>query len=141
MADLRTPYLRLILLHAAEIHRLAGLEAEARKLAATPVNVGARLACVFRVLRNVEQSTRTQWGVARLGPTLPGRAMEVLTLVRCATVTALADSDPELWLVILEERARMILHGCGGRPSGTIEDELEAMEDDDVNERTEETKG
>lgn len=121
--------LRVILGHAAQTLHVAGAEAQGRKLAVTPVNLQARLACVFKALRQVEQSVQVSWGVAKLGPSLYGRAAESLALVRLATMTALADPKAEAWLYSLEARARKILLEVGGTPQGTIVSELQTMEE------------
>jgi hypothetical protein len=121
--------LRVMLRNTAMTLQMAGAEPQARKLAVTPVNLQARLACVFKALRQVEQSVQVSWGIAKLGPSLYGRASEALALVRLATMTALADPKAEAWLYSLEARSRKILVEVGGEPRGTIVSELQMMED------------
>lgn len=121
--------LRVILRHSALTLHIAGAEPQGRKLAVTPVNLKARLACIFKALRQVEQSVQVSWGVAKLGPSLYGRASESLALVRLATMVALADPKAEAWLYTLEARARKILLEVGGEPQGTIVSELQLMEE------------
>lgn len=121
--DQRERILRRALLDAAGVFRACGFESEARKLEATPVKVGAKLACVWRVIRVVEQSVQVQWGLNRLGPSLPGKAVEALALVRCAAASALAETPGwEAWLESLSSRTREILRQVGGQPRGRIEE-------------------
>ncbi len=132
---IREAVLRIVLRNAGLTFLRAGEEALGRRLFAVPVSIEADLACVLRVLRQVEQAIQVKgW---RPGRTFKGRAMEALATARLAATVALTDPGAEAWLLSLERRSSRVLTAVGGESKGLVVGEAEGMEEERDDQDTE----
>ena len=96
----------------------------------TPVNIDARLACLFKSLRTVETAITAKWGRSLLsGSRLASAAAENLILVRAGAVAALSGEGEKTngWMRTLIARAELRISETGHETEGwgAIEKELE----------------
>ncbi len=134
-SKLREAVLRIVLRNAGLTFLRAGEEGLGRRLFAVPVNLDADLACVLRVLRQVEQAVQVKgW---RPGRTFRGKAVEALATARLAATVALSDPGAEAWLLSLERRSSRVLTAVGGESQGSVAGEIEGMEEEQDGEDTE----
>lgn len=123
--------IKLQLLRAAQLLESAGHKGPARHLALTPVQLEARLACVFRSVRAVENSALAGWARQLLGPSQSGSALEAVLLVRLGAIAVLSSPEREIvWLDKILERQEYLLRRWGIEPQGTAEDVERALQED-----------
>jgi hypothetical protein len=96
--------LRHLIQVTAHLLMAAGFEAQARRLLATPVNIKARLSCLFRTLRAIELTIDARWGTSmRQGKSLTGYAIEGVACAHLGAVLALnwTDDDEEVMSILI----------------------------------------
>lgn len=120
------PALREMVAHAAQLCEMAGQKRAARRLAASPVNPGARYSCVVRFTRSAEMALMAgQWSSP-----VGGAALWAVMLTRALVYRILTDPRPGLGQVVraaalqLESEIRTF----GAVPKGTIG--VDAAEDE-----------
>lgn len=86
------PALRTMVAHAAQLCEMAGQKRAARRLAASPVNPGARYSCVIRFTRAAEMALMAGNWNAPIG----GAALWAVMMTRAFVYRALTDPRPGL---------------------------------------------
>lgn len=97
--------LRLLMVMAASALHDAGAEAQARRLSTVPIRLESRLACVFKAIRQVEQSLQVRMGALMISPTPIGAACELLSLAKVGAHAAVTGAgNVHEWLLLLHKR-------------------------------------
>ena len=113
-----TPALRLMVAHAAQLCEIAGQKRAARRLAASPVNPGARYSCVIRFTQAAEMA------IASFGLRTPqvGAALWGVMITRAFVYRVLTDPRPGLAEVIYAAALQLEseIRTFGQVPKGTI---------------------
>ncbi len=112
------PALRKMAGHSAQLCEMAGHKRASRRLAASPVNPGARYSCLIRFTRAAEMALMTgNWNAP-----IAGAALWAVMMTRALVYRALTDPRPGLGRVVHAAALQLEseIRSFGAVPNGTI---------------------